>query len=363
MPGMPESIQIPDSEGGTAADSNADINCMSKTEASIQRLHSNSYYYAWEQASKRQQEPQAPTLQVPVPPRIPTAASTPIATEVRRPASELVSREPGEDWVDPPPPGGWMLATPAPSYSSDQLFSWSNWVSPPRGWPYTFTSIPQLKHYVGSELAGKRVRLTEPPHPMEFQRMRELQAHLSEKDSRCNALAVRRHLGWEVIGGFALLELAQGCARRDPVDKPIYHGERHWWNTTPKGLWMDFTLRKHYKKLVLVESAKTIVPEAQTADAAAMKKPAERADEVCVDFECNGVSLPAIRITGKGLDGDDGSPISFLEACLQAVERPYRAARSARPLDKHALRSITVSNSCSSPRRVHLNSDTWLRCA
>ena len=46
---------------------------------------------------------------------------------------------PSEDWVDPPLPGGFMLAQAAPVYTDEQLMAWANYISPPRGWPQAFT--------------------------------------------------------------------------------------------------------------------------------------------------------------------------------------------------------------------------------
>ncbi len=321
----------------------------SKTEASLRAFGNHSYYYAWNEEKKQQGAPPVPPQ---LPPKLPpqplpqvVAPHTAIVPRERLPCTQLVSRGPGEDWVDPPAPGGWMVATPAPVYTAEQLYTWSNWVSPPRGWPYTFDGIPKLKQFIAVKLAGKRVRLTETAHPMEFERMAELKVTLSDKESKANALAVRQKLGWEVVGGFALLELAQGCGRKDPVEEPVYHGERYYWNVTSKGLWVDLTPRKHHKKMVLVESAKTAVPPPSAEDAAALAQPAERADEVLVDFVVGTTELTGVRLTEKVLDPEEGreGAIYFLDACLNAVEKPYRATRPSTPLDKYALHSVALN--------------------
>ena len=67
-----------------------------------------------------------------------------------------------EDWVNPPLPGGWMVSAQKEVYTSEQLFNWSNWISPPRGWPIAFTHFPPMKEFIGKKLKGRHVRLTEP---------------------------------------------------------------------------------------------------------------------------------------------------------------------------------------------------------
>ena len=125
--------------------------------------------------------------------------------------------------VDPPEPGGYMVAVEQ-RYRKDDLLSWYNYVSPPRGWPQAFTYFAPMKEFIQKELAGKRVRLTLPPHPMEIARSSKW--GLRDGDALGNAIIARRELGWDIIGGFALLELAQGCARDDPISEAFYHGER-----------------------------------------------------------------------------------------------------------------------------------------
>lgn len=129
-----------------------------------------------------------------------------------------------------------------------------------------------MKDFIKS-LRGSKTRLTHPPHPMEFERMKALAeaarrawekggaergadgsgacaspqeledlgrraTGLIDGETRANAIKVRRELGWQIVAGYALLELAQGCSRSDPITQAFYHGEPHWWNVTPKGLWV-----------------------------------------------------------------------------------------------------------------------------
>jgi hypothetical protein len=360
---MPQ--EIDDDEAGEARPA------LSKTKESLRTFGQHSYYYAWSEEKKQQYvpPPKPPQLlpMLPLPP-----PQTAIVPGEHNAHTEIVSRGPGEDWVDPPPPGGWMIVAPAPAYSAEQLFTWSNWVSPPRGWPDTFEGIPKLKEFIFKKLAGvhgspsrqTRVRLTLPAHPMEIERMAELNVRLSDTDSKANALAVRRKLGWEVVGGFALLELAQGCDRKVPVEQPVYHGEHYYWNVTPLGLWIDLTPRKHHKKLVLVESAQTAVPPPSAAETEALAQPAERADEMLVDFVVGTTELLGVRLTAKTLDpvkGREGA-LYFLDACLNAIEKPYRAMCPSMPFDKYALRSVTldgaeVSAPTTTPARQLLRAD------
>ena len=358
--------EIDDDEAGEARAA------LSKTKESLRTYGQHSYYYAWSEEKKQQNAPP------PKPPQLlpllpPQTAQTAIEPGEHMARTEIVSRRPGEDWVDPPPSGGWMIVAPAPAYSAEQLFTWSNWVSPPRGWPETFEGIPKLKEFIFKKLADghgspcrtTRVRLTLPAHPLEVERMAELKVRFSDRDSKANALAVRRKLGWEVVGGFVLLELAQGCDRKIPVEQPVYHGERFYWNVTPLGLWIDLTPRKHHKKLVLVESAQTAVPPPSAAEAEALAQPAERADELLVDFVVGTTELCGVRLTEKTLDPDKGreGALYFLDACLHAIEKPYRAMRPSMPFDKYALRSVTldgdeVSAPTTTPARQLLRGDT-----
>ena len=113
------------------------------------------------------------------------------------------------------------------------------------------------------------------------------------------------------------------------MERAIYHGQRHWWNMTPAGLWVDFTPRG-FKQLVLVESPKVKVPEPAADEHEAMRSPAKRADELAMEVQCNGVALPTVSLTGKQLDGQDNAePVSMLNACFTALDRALKAAAPA----------------------------------
>lgn len=190
-------------------------------------------------------------------PQPPTAAHTKLV--IKEGERHLVPFDKSEDWVDPPLPNGFQVAIPATIYTQKDLLTWAKYLSPPRFWPQAFTQFKPMKTFISNKLEGRKVRLTEAPHPLEIERLRTLlHADLQEGHAKFNAVAVRRALGWQIIGGYILLEERQGSGRKDPVEKPLYHGQRHWWNVTPMGMWVDFTPRG-FKQLVLVESAKVKV--------------------------------------------------------------------------------------------------------
>ena len=127
----------------------------------------------------------------------------------------IVPYNKSEDWVDPPLPGGFQVAIPATIYTQKDLFTWANYLSPPRGWPQAFTYFAPMKSYISGKLQGRRVRLTDGPHPLEKERLRRLlQGEPEEGHARFNAVAVRRALGWQIVGGYILLEERQGGGRK-----------------------------------------------------------------------------------------------------------------------------------------------------
>lgn len=125
------------------------------------------------------------------------------------------------------------------------------------------------------------------------------------------------------------LDSLRGRPAQDPVEKAVYHGQRHWWNATPAGLWVDFTPRG-FKQLVLVESIKVKVPEPAADELESMRRPARRADELSMEIECNGAALSRVSLTGKQLDGaNQAEPVSMLIACFAALDRALKANRDA----------------------------------
>jgi len=200
-----------------------------------------------------------------------------------------------------------------------------------------------MKEFIAKKLGGKRVRLTDTAHTMEYERLTRLGVKLNSEDPRGNAIQIRRHLGWDVVGGWILFELAQGCGRKDTVEKSIYHGEAHWWNVTNKGLWMDLSPRREqHKRMVLVESARTPLPIATPEEEEAMTRPAERADELIADFVVDGVEMRGLRLTEKHLDGTDVEPLFFIDACFRIAEKALRELQPGTTIDKHRLRQITL---------------------
>ena len=351
-----------------------------KTDASQAKSGSQSYYYWHSDADRGRELGRAP----PAPPPKHVLVKLQDQRVVVAGPREVQLDEFGEPWDDPPVPGGYILATPAERYTQQELFNWSKYISPPRGWPEAFTYFQPMKDFLGKRLKAQRVRLTEAPHPLEIERIEVTHGERLVQDKpEENAKMIRRLLGWQIIAGYVLLEEAQGCGRKDPVNSANYHGENHWWNATPRGVWVDFTPRRH-KKLILVESAKVAVPPPTPEEEEAMKTPADRADEMSVVFVVDGLKLPAVRMTAKQLDG--GS--TFLAACLEAVEKPYKEYRAKMPasaadesddddssdddavvvkkkvptpksFDKHALKGVLLDgkpakNATSTPPREYL---------
>ena len=76
---------------------------------------------------------------------------------------------------------------------------------------------------------------------------------LSPTDACANAVMLRSRLGWSVLGGYILYESAETPGE--------YSAVPHWWNASPRGLWLDLTPRSEHMELVLVDSAQTAVPE------------------------------------------------------------------------------------------------------
>ena len=275
-----------------------------------------SYYYWHNDAERRRQlsgeaRPAAPTpqkLEEATGAMVVSSASVtyPLAT---MDGSTLVTSDGGATWTALPVMTT-TLAAPAPKFTAHQLFTWGKYVSPPRGWPQSFAKQP-LKEFVAKQLKGQRIRLVDAPHPLEVRRMETLEAELRggpTGDPCGNAVTVRRLLGWDIIGGFALLETSQGQPRREAVEKPEYHGEPHWWNVSPKGQWIDLTPRDGHAQLVLVESRRTRVPEPSAEELEAMREPAKHADVLAVDFHLTGlahgdVELKGVVLARKQLDG------------------------------------------------------------
>ena len=141
------------------------------------------------------------------------------------------------------------VAEPLRSPSSSTSIPASPYVSPPRNWPKSF-STKALQTFVGHNLKGRKARLTSAPAP---EHLALVEGLTLGNDSRENAVMLRTKLGWDVVGGFILYESAK--------KEGTYSGVTHYWNASPRGLWIDLTPRSAHPELVLVESEQTVVPD------------------------------------------------------------------------------------------------------
>jgi hypothetical protein len=128
--------------------------------------------------------------------------------------------------------------------------------------------------YISKTLKGTKVRVVQAPSADQMALLVDVDLH--EGDSRGNALRVRDRTGWPVRGGFVLYEL---CSHGDPdggATPSQYHGEPHFWNATPRGLWVDATPRPSSttaQEVVLVESPQAAVPPPCYASCASAPPP------------------------------------------------------------------------------------------
>ena len=148
----------------------------------------------------------------------------------------------------------------APTESSDDGDA-DKLVSPPHGWP---ASATMASGYVSKVLRGTRTRLVNSASAEHQALLAGIE--LVPGDSRANALRVRAHLGWSIIGGFALYERADSSPEATGSDR--YFGREHYWNANARGLWVDLTPRHvRHSQLVLIESTLS-KPPPPTASAA-----------------------------------------------------------------------------------------------
>ena len=108
-----------------AADPASDL---SKTATSQQAKGAQSYYYWHGDADRRRQIGDEQPVPKPEPLKLKDGRMMIVATP-HNPS------DPSEAWVDPPEPGGYVIAQPAHAFTAAELFNWSKYVSPPRGWP------------------------------------------------------------------------------------------------------------------------------------------------------------------------------------------------------------------------------------
>ncbi len=232
-------------------------------------------------------------------------------------------------------------------------------LSPPREWPECF-STPELKSYVNTTLKGKRVRLTDRPEVDEVARVRELE--LCADDSRGNAVKVRRALGWPIVAGFALYEKAAGGGDDGAGGgkHSRYTSKQRWWNATPKGVWYDFSPRSE-RKLVLIESTLTAVPEPSAEELESLAHPSGGAAETVVVVRHLDVSARYV-VKEKHL----GRPIkevvldpfvkSYNAKCLGFVETPFGPVASGKNAELMAAQEGHADN-----RRVPISLDRLRR--
>ena len=72
-------------------------------------------------------------------------------------------------------------------------------------------------------------------------------------------MRVRDRTGWAIVGGFALYERADASTEASGSER--FTGVPHFWNISPRGLWLDSTPRApEHSRLVLIESALSEVP-------------------------------------------------------------------------------------------------------
>ena len=142
-----------------------------------------------------------------------------------------------------------------------------------KGWPATASAATP---FISRALKGTKVRQV---GEISAQHLAPLVGlSLRADDAKSNALRVRDRMGWTVLGGFALMERAADCGDDDDDDDGSaassssdgggvllgkrYVGLPHYWNVTPRGLWVDPTPRPHphLASLILVESSALLPP-------------------------------------------------------------------------------------------------------
>lgn len=129
---------------------------------------------------------------------------------------------------------------------------------PPRGWPETAGSATP---FISKELRGTKVRMVGALGAQHAAPLVGLA--LKPHDAKSNAVRVRDRTGWAVLGGYVLAERAtpRDAAEAEPPGWVAsacgaYVGVPHYWNATPRGLWVDATPRPHahLQQLILVEA-------------------------------------------------------------------------------------------------------------
>jgi hypothetical protein len=121
-------------------------------------------------------------------------------------------------------------------------------VSPPRNWPASFKANKTLSSFLNKTLKAKKARLTSlPVADVVAETEAASLPPRSHADSAYNADRVHDTLGWPVLRGFAVYELAE--------DAGIFVARPYSWNAHPRNIWVDMTPReKHLSDILLVEA-------------------------------------------------------------------------------------------------------------
>eukprot|EP00966_Prymnesium_polylepis_P211714 4903078-Prymnesium_polylepis.1 len=150
---------------------------------------------------------------------------------------------------------------PSDVVSSDPAQKSGELISPPSGWPGSFSSNATLKALMGKkQLAGKRCRLTGTPSAEDAAKVAAIE--LAHDDSFGNAEKVQEVIGWQVIKGFTVYELKASGGT-------VFVAHKRWWNQKDTGVWVDYTPRPTgVTEMVLLESALSTKERTAKDDAA-----------------------------------------------------------------------------------------------
>jgi len=118
-------------------------------------------------------------------------------------------------------------------------------LSPPRNWPNAFKENMTLSNFVNKTIKAQKARLTS-TSPDDIAAEARAVA-LVAVGTAANAARVHATLGWPVLKGFAIYELA---------DTPnVFVARQHVWNVHPRNIWVDLTPRSASLASVLLVEA------------------------------------------------------------------------------------------------------------
>ena len=146
-----------------------------------------------------------------------------------------------------------VVASDPARNSADKL------LSPPGGWPKSFSDNATLKALLGKKgLSGKRCRLTGMPSKEDAAAY--VAVSIDAQNSFANAERVQQTCGWQVIKGFAVFELGG-------TDGACFVGHKRWWNQKESGMWVDPTPRPDgVVEMVLLESSLSTKQQIKMSD-------------------------------------------------------------------------------------------------